>query len=254
MKKQILLIAYLCMTSILFSQVGIGSENPQNTLEIKSQSNSSATNALEVNNSNNEPVSVLKDNGNFIFHGALMPNGDPGEVGSYLVSEGVNTAPVWKKFKGPEGTKLITQVFNARRNSYSSTRRSANQTYRIDFPTVQLSAPSNIGSWNSSNNEFTVTKSGLYHITSGFTAENITYNPPTYYLQNEDGIMWINTTRYTQGVKGQGIQLTPSTNGMSFSNEIVVPLYAGDKIWITSRIRLAWNQSTSFIHIKYSEL
>lgn len=250
MKKHISLLMYLSLSPFLISQVGIGTDTPQSTLEVKTQSNSSSTNALEVNNSSNIPVAELKDNGNFIFQGALMPNGEAGEEGSYLVSNGPNNAPVWKKFEGPEGTKVITQVFNARRNSMSSSRRNANQTYVIDFPSVQLNAPSAIGSWNSSNNEFTVSKSGLYHITSGFLAQNIN----NIYLRNEDGIMWINTSKYTQGNKGQIVQYSPTTISLNFSNEIVVALSAGDKIWVTSRIRDPWNQETSFIHIKYSEL
>lgn len=252
MKKHINLLMYLILIPTLLAQVGIGTEAPQNTLEVVTQSNSSTTNALEVNNSNNNAVSILKDNGNFIFQGALMPYGDAGEEGSYLVSDGSGKPPVWKKFEGPEGTKVITQVFNARRNSYSNTRRSANQTYRVDFPTVQLNAPTTIGSWNSSNNEFTVSKSGLYHITSGFMADNITDN--FYNFNNEDGIMWINTSKYTQGVKGQITEYVRYVNSLNFSNEIVVALSAGDKIWVTTRIRQPWNQNTSFIHIKYSEL
>lgn len=241
---------YLSLAPILLSQVGIGTETPQNTIEVRTQSNSSTTSALEINNFSNNPVAVLKDNGNFIFHGALMPDGDPGEDGAYLVSNGSNNAPVWKKFEGPEGTKVITQVFNARRNSMSSDRRNANQTYRIDFPSIQLNAPSMVGSWNSSNNEFTVSKSGLYHITSGFLAQNIT----NLDLRNEDGIMWINTSKYTQGIKGQIVQYSPTVLSLNFSNEIVVALSVGYKIWITSRIKQSWTQDTSFIHIKYSEL
>lgn len=252
MKKHISLLLCTSMVPLLYSQVGIGTENPQNTLEIKTNSNLSTTNALEINNSSNNAVAILKDNGNFIFQGALMPNSDAGEEGSYLVSNGTNNAPIWKKFEGPEGTKVITQVFNARRNSYSSVRKNANQTYTIDFPTIQLNAPSTIGSWNSSNNEFTVSKSGLYHITSGFLADDISYYYP--YLMNEDGIMWINTSKYTQGVKGQIVQYSATIISLNFSNEIVVALSAGDKIWVTSRIKQAWNQNTSFIHIKYSEL
>lgn len=251
MRKQISLLLYAGTTPLLLSQVGIGTEIPQSTLEIVTQSSTSSTNALEINNSANAPVSILKDNGNFIFNGALMPDGDPGEKGSYLISEGSGAAPIWKKLEGAEGAKVITQVFNARRGSISSTRNNANSEYRINFPTVYLNAPTVIGSWNSSNNEFTVSKSGLYHITAGFTAGNIAYDP---YLENNAGMMRINTTNYKQSIKGQIIQMSATILTFNFSGEVVLPLNAGDKIWVSSTITKNWYQDLSFFHIKYSEL
>lgn len=251
MKKPISLLLYAFSTPLLLSQVGIGTETPQGTLEISTKSSTSTTNALEINNSAQSSVSILKNNGNFIFYGALMPNGDSGEEGAYLISEGLGNAPVWKQLEGPEGTKVITQVFNARRGTISSTRNNANTEYRITFPTVYLNAPNVIGTWNSSTNEFTVSKRGLYHITAGFTAGNIAYD---YNLMNDDGLMSINSTVYKQNIKGQIIQISDSILSFNFSGEVVLPLNAGDKIWVSSIIRRNWYQDQSFLHIKYSEL
>lgn len=52
------------ITTISYSQVGINETNPSATLDIKSKGNTSATKALEVNNSDAKELVTVLDNGN----------------------------------------------------------------------------------------------------------------------------------------------------------------------------------------------
>ncbi len=52
------------ISGILFSQVGINEINPSAALDIKSKGNSSATKALEINNSDAKELVTILDNGN----------------------------------------------------------------------------------------------------------------------------------------------------------------------------------------------
>lgn len=62
--KKIILSLSLMITTILYSQVGINETNPSATLDIKSKGNTSATKALEINNSDAKELVTVLDNGN----------------------------------------------------------------------------------------------------------------------------------------------------------------------------------------------
>ncbi|WP_143883606.1 hypothetical protein [Chryseobacterium binzhouense] len=63
MKKTILSLS-IVISGILSSQVGINENNPSATLDIKSKGNTSATKALEINNSDAKELVTVLDNGN----------------------------------------------------------------------------------------------------------------------------------------------------------------------------------------------
>lgn len=245
--KNLIIVLLLLIVGFVNAQMGVGVTVPTVTLDVKSNATTETTKALEINNSSNVSVAELRNNGNFIFSGALMPDGDAGEIDEVLVSGGVGQTPVWKKIEVPAGTKIITQVYNARRNTVSETIVNANTEYRLDFPTLYIQSLPSIGSWNNTFKEFTVAKAGLYHITSGVRAYDVG--------SGANGIMRINTTSYVQPFNGQRSQGgTPLVTSLNFTGEIIVPMNVGDKIWVTTKNDSSWKQSNSYLHIKFSEL
>ena len=245
--EKVIIMCLLACCSQAFAQTGVNIKNPASTFEIKSGGSTSSTKALEINNSSNVVKAEVVDNGNFTFYGALMPNGIAGNSGDVLTSSGPGQSPYWKKIEIPEGTKLITQIFNARRNDLSGTSRSANSTAKLDFPTIIIAAVTEVGSW--ANNEFTAAKKGLYHISAGFTAKLASGSSTS-----TTGIMSISTSAYNQGSSGQ---VTKDYNTdiyyMHFSGQLIVPLDVGQKIWVTGQIANGWNQNSGYLHIKFSE-
>lgn len=245
--KNLPIVLSLFIAGFINAQVGIGIAVPGSTLDIKSNDATEATKALEINNSSNVSIVELRNNGNFIFSGALMPDGDAGKIDEVFVSGGAGQTPVWKKIEVPAGTKIITQVYNARRNTVSVTTVNANTEQRLDFPTIYIEPLPSIGIWNGTAKEFTVVKAGLYHITSGVRAYEVS--------SGATGIMRINTTSYVQPFNGQRSQGgTPLVTSLNFTGEIIVPMNVGDKIWITTKNDSSWKQSNSYLHIKFSEL
>ncbi|HFS67780.1 MAG TPA: hypothetical protein ENK67_06170 [Flavobacteriia bacterium] len=66
--KVILVFLLINCSTFIYSQVGIGTTNPSEKLEVV---------------------------GNVKFSGAIMPNNDPGTAGKILTSNGPNAAPTW---------------------------------------------------------------------------------------------------------------------------------------------------------------
>lgn len=64
MKKYKIIIITLLISKVAFSQVGINETSPSATLDIKSKGNTSATKALEINNSDAKELVTVLDNGN----------------------------------------------------------------------------------------------------------------------------------------------------------------------------------------------
>lgn len=63
------------------------------------------------------PLQKLHVNGNLRFDGALMPNGNPGNSGQVLISQGAGVAPIW----GPVGGLISTYKTTATRTTINST-------------------------------------------------------------------------------------------------------------------------------------
>lgn len=110
--KNCIKITLLLSSSTIFAQAGIGTATPSATLDIVSKGNTSATKALEVNNSsavemltvlNNgnvgigtaAPSEILDVAGNVKFSGALKPNNFAGTADQVLTSSG-GGANIWK--------------------------------------------------------------------------------------------------------------------------------------------------------------
>ncbi|MDW8236178.1 MAG: hypothetical protein RMK98_06130 [Bacteroidia bacterium] len=100
--------------SLLWAQsVGIGIALPTARLHVVGTGNTSASTALQVENSSLSPLLVVQDNqrvgigvatsaqalhvgGNFQFSGTFLPAGNAGSSGHYLHSQGANTPPLWQ--------------------------------------------------------------------------------------------------------------------------------------------------------------
>ncbi|MCW3162411.1 hypothetical protein [Chryseobacterium oryctis] len=64
MRKRLLFFFNVLLTALIYAQVGINETNPSATLDIKSKGNTSATKALEINNSGGTEMLTVLDNGN----------------------------------------------------------------------------------------------------------------------------------------------------------------------------------------------
>lgn len=64
MKKKLFILSIITLSGFAYAQVGVNEPNPSATLDIKSKGNTSATKALEINNSDAKEMVTVLDNGN----------------------------------------------------------------------------------------------------------------------------------------------------------------------------------------------
>jgi len=248
MKKKTLLLISLINISFAYAQVGINTSTPTASLEILTKSNTSTGKALEINNSTTSKILTVFDNGNVNLVGALMPNGQPGSAGQYLVSTGNSTAPIWKTII-PEDSKQLFEIFDIQINS--TTTRTANSWNRLNFNLVTLPVDNNIGSWSTTSSEFTVKKAGMYHIMAGvqlYTNRNDTNNGGKIKICGNTECYQFNSVT-TQDTSGTRTVYSDNSNG-----EIIIYLAAGSKIWVEAFDTVTWNPDFGFLHLKYAEL
>lgn len=81
MKKKFSSIVLVACSSLLYSQVGINTSTPSASLDIVSKGNTSATKALEINNSSGTEMVTVLDNGN-VGIGSPAPDANLEVVGS----------------------------------------------------------------------------------------------------------------------------------------------------------------------------
>lgn len=247
---------YLFMLSFFFQweqgicQVGIGTNTPTATLEVKSNSTNASTKSLEINNSSNIQKLAVYSNGNLEFHGALMPNGNPGNKGEFLFSNGIGKAPEWKTIM-PEHTRQIYDVFQG---SFKTTtgyiNQPANTWVKIGPSTININDTS-VGSWNSTTKEFTVSKAGVYIVSFDLSM----------YIGEKSFVV---ETAYARLTLGEGYQFLAGifedhTNGRSFywhdvNGETVKRLLPGDKIFVSAYNFYPWQLERVGLQIKYAEL
>lgn len=225
------------------AQVGIYTETPSATLDILSKGNSSSTKALEVNDANNQPILNIYDNGNVYFKSEIVPANISGTKDYLLSSRGSNNSPQW--VQSPIGNafdKVIAVAFNGNRSS-ATVNYTANVYQRVSINNVNLTT-SEIGSWNNSANEFTVTKEGIFQITAGV---NITATSNS----SLNGSMWIHAATLMQGIAGI-VDLT-NTYNLSSSGVLTAQLRPGDKIYVNAISNHTWRIQNGFINISYSK-
>lgn len=242
-KLTLLICLISCFT---FGQVGIKTETPSATLDIVSDGNTSATKAVEINNAQNQQIFNVYDNGNIYIKRNVLPADKSGNKDDLLVSKGNNLSPEW--VKNPLGNifdKVIAVAFYANQATPtpSSSYNSAT-SHKLSFSNINLSTPE-IGTWNISTNEFTVQKTGIYHITTGVNLT--TQNSST----TRTGTLWIYAASYRQGV--DAIREISSNYDLSASGVLTAYLSAGEKITVYASASTNWRVKNGFLNISYSK-
>lgn len=235
----------LVTSTFINAQLGIG-KKPVSLLDVVSDSDK-FTKAIKISDSNGVNVFNLFNNGNIEFTGSFMPNDNPGEQGDFLISNG-NLPPQWKSIV-PLGTKQLYEVFNIT-SSGNSNVVNANSWQRFKFKNLNLIADPNIGVWNSTNNEFKVSQSGIFYISAGISLD-------TSGKASNGGNMRICTPSGCHQFNGIVIW----DNNVSFPNyfdeingEIVVYLESNSIISVDALSSENWKNSAGYFHIKYSKI
>lgn len=200
--KKILTVAIAFITITTYSQtgnVGINTSNPSAALDIVSKDNTSATKALEINNSSNAEMVTVLNNGN-VGIGTPAPNAkldirtsptstsNPG-VGMFGLGTSSSTAvsagagalkyneidktiqysdgTIWNSLAHASG--FIPSVVLSVRSSIIETL-SSGQNKVLSFPVIDI----NDGNYNSVNSSYTIPSNGTYTIssTSNFSINN----------------------------------------------------------------------------------
>lgn len=238
-----LMIIAFVLANVLSAQSGINTDTPSATLDILSKGSTSTTKALEVNNTVNQSILSIYDNGNVDFKSEILPANSSGTKDYLLSSRGNNNAPQW--VANPIGNafeKVIAVAFNGNRTT-STANYTANSTQRVSISNVNL-ATSEIGTWNNSTHEFTVSKEGIFHITAGI---NITATSNS----TLNGSLWIYAATLRQGVSAI-VDLTNSYN-LSGSGVLTAYLVPGNKIYVNATSNRSWRIQSGFINISYSK-
>lgn len=241
--KNLSAISAFVASSALFAQTGINTQTPSATLDILSEGTSSATKALEVNNNSNEEILNIYDNGNVYIKSEILPANNSGLKGYLLSSRGANTSLQW--VASPIGNafeKVIAVAFNGSRTSNTSYYAAGSQQ-KISINNTNLTTP-DIGNWNNSTHEFTVSTEGIYHITVGANI-NASSN------SNLNGSIWIHAASLKQGIDAI-VDLTNSYN-LSASGVLTAHLMPGDRIYVYAQSNRNWRIQSGFINVSYSK-
>ena len=128
--KQIFLALALLLSFVSFSQVGIGTKTPSAYLDILSNGNTSATKALEVNNSSSTEMFTILNNGN-VGIGTAAPGTTLQVQSPTAATNTVNSLPV-ARFNRPHapGVKWANTM-DINIGSYSAP--TSHSTTRVDF-------------------------------------------------------------------------------------------------------------------------
>ncbi|SFN19186.1 hypothetical protein SAMN05421738_1082 [Algoriella xinjiangensis] len=242
-KTSFLIILISCK---VYCQVGINTKNPRATLEVVSNSNTSSSKNLEINNANNNQIIAVYDNGNFEFNGALIPNSSAGKTGEYLFSKGANNAPVWKSIL-PENSKQLYDIFNVQQ--YNDNGNYTAKTWnKIRIQQIMIPLDPTMGSW--SNNEFTVSKEGIYYISVALEMSSGTI------LNTDQSKLRIKTNNKTTQINSATTQSGASNPTVYFENsnaEITLLLKKGDKIWFEAYSPASWKLGSAVFHLRFAE-
>lgn len=196
MKKNFLTIPTLLISGLLWAQVGINTETPTATLDVVSSDQHEFV--VQSLNSDGEVIFQVSQSGNVNLTGALMPEGNPGEEGLYLISRGEENPPEWGIL--PSGATV--QVFSGQKDDIASVRTAMQTVERLDFPIINSSPNPEYLEWDSVNKQFVVNKRGSYLITVGVEAVDMrnTSNQPN---PNGNLALFISTTPYS--ITGPGV-------------------------------------------------
>lgn len=174
MKKNLIIIATVLVSNTEFSQVGINTPAPTQTLDVNGTARIRQT-----------PVASVLGTSKLVI---TQTNGDLYEIDpSVLTTE----------------LKIPTTVLSVRLNTPGTTLLSGNNTVNgVSFDTIDISPNSAIGSWNAGTNTFTVNKSGVYQISgsillSDFSNPNANFIILTTPFSQSSGGLVLANNKYT---------------------------------------------------------
>lgn len=218
MKKLILSLVFL-FSITAYGQVGINTPTPTTTLDVNGDVRIRST----ITNTNANNLDLLLSN-------------STGVVSKITTANFVNDL------------KIPSNIFNAEQTSDLATNLSGNNTVnKVIFGTVNLNV-AGAGTWNTTNNTYTVAKKGIYHIVSGVLLTNVV--SADYVERIYAGTGPIPATTLTVG----GIFL--SGNNYSINGTYVKLLDVNDVIYCTTNTgsTSTYRQGKGFLHIIYTPL
>ena len=164
--KKTFLFLMLVVAINSYSQVGIGTNSPNATLDVSSSNtsdNSITINSTnDPNNSLNKNYLTLDNNGNLNIGGAFKPNNNSGQPESYLISNGPNNPPTWQTLQ----KKIIYNAFQIIFLSYQNVTLQSGVLEDVKFVGATISEfDQSVGVWENDNSRFKINQSGTYLIT-----------------------------------------------------------------------------------------
>ncbi|MCJ7932332.1 MAG: complement C1q domain-containing protein [Chryseobacterium sp.] len=174
MKKNLIILATVLVSNIVFSQVGINTPSPTQTLDVNGTARIRQT-----------PVASTLGTSKLLI---TQTNGD-----IYEIDPGVVTAQL----------KIPTTVLSVRLATPGTTLLpGSNAVNLVRFDTIDISPLAGIGNWNASTNTFTANTAGVYQISGSIQLSDFS-NPSanfiivtTPFAQNSGGLLLFNN-RYT---------------------------------------------------------
>ncbi|MFZ4929029.1 hypothetical protein [Chryseobacterium sp. Mn2064] len=174
MKKNLFILATALVSNVVFSQVGINTPSPTQTLDVNGSARIRQT-----------PVATTLGSSKLII---TQANGD-----IYEIDPNVLTTEL----------KIPTTVLSVRLNTPGTTLLSGgNIVNGVNFDTVDITPVAAIGSWNVATNTFTVNKAGVFQISASIQLSDFS-NPSanfvivtTPFSQSSGGLLLAND-RYT---------------------------------------------------------
>lgn len=165
--KKIILCITLTFYSNSYSQIGIGTEIPNATIDILSSNSSDQSKSITINstsqpsNSSNKDFLTLYNNGNLNIGGAFKPNDNPGIPESYLISNGPNNPPTWQILQ----KKIIFNAFQVIFTRYQGVMLQSGEIEDVKFIGSNITnIDESIGVWESDNTRYRIKKEGTYLI------------------------------------------------------------------------------------------
>ncbi|WP_300685096.1 hypothetical protein [Chryseobacterium sp.] len=236
MKKKIMIAGFLWASALMFSQVGINTNTPSATLDVRVNAGLTS-----------QPEGVMAPR----LSGAELKAKDaaygPDQEGAIIyVKEGLAAADTsvktravidpgyfyfngtaWVRFENVVQEPEMVMAFSSKGNPDLGTVIPPFPENKINFPVVNIAADSSIGSWNSTTNEYTVYKKGVFLISGNLRMENITDFGACAIIIH--GGSQLSTTSTPAGGS------TSSPAGIQVSNMASMILNPGDIIWIGAR-------------------
>lgn len=154
---------------------------------------------------------------------------------------------VWLRFNDVGVAPLTKVAFNGSGTAETAVI-GANTYKKLSFPTVNIMVDPQIGIWNSTANELTVNKKGVYTITTSLIYENaVTTGAASLIIRG--GAQ--NESSSSVGISGP--TLGPFTQRNNMTANFV--LNSGDKIWIEGvRGNSSWTVGRRSLNITFSEI